>query len=648
MRVYIFSHFMLILFGYSFSMRAKIEILIAIIVPIIITLAVSVLLVFWVNSSSNNYASVNIYSNSGKLVVNNNDTNSTIFKDIKPAIYLFKTKNSITIDDIANFDDKFKPFLPKENFSDTNTTYWLKIDLGKNFPTGRFICTYGDADFFASSIKKHQNLQKFKLDGTQNFSFSYSRGDARVYYFKLLPKRYKKAYKFIEIATPKTFYAYSNLYNKIEILLGVVLGLILMASIYNFALFYYNREKSFLYYCLMQLAMVLTLYDLSGAFAWIEESIFFRNETVLEILVLSVAIFAGFFAATFLDFKKFLPKLNRVVKIILIAIGIDIVITLFYKSFIVEYKLHTLFIIPLIYGGYIRAKDGYKPALFYLAGWSALGFAIFLSVFHLKVEYFAFDPIYIGAVLEAILFSLALSYRFRLAAKEKEREKQMLIQQSKLATIGELLGNIAHQWRQPLNYLGYTFMNIQDAHKNHELDESYLNKKLGDAQKQLEYLSQTIDDFRDFYSPNKEKELFSLHEATKETVQLISDMLKSNDIKIELILNEDIKLHSFKNDYKQALLNIINNAKEALIERAIIEPKITITANKNLITIADNAGGIDKKIIDRVFEPYYTTKEKSSGIGLYIAKMLLERNMGAILELKSREEGALFTIRHSL
>jgi signal transduction histidine kinase len=417
-----------------------------------------------------------------------------------------------------------------------------------------------------------------------------------------------------------------------------------MAGIYNAAMYYYNKDISFLYYALMQLFMSLILYSYSGAFLWDEGSFFSRNMIYQNIISLFASLFATLFTLNFLDVKKYLPKLYPISLIIMVLLLIDMVISLFYKSIIIEYYILPFLMLFLIYAGYKRIRQGYKPARFYLAGWVVLTIAVFLNIFQVGYSYTIIDPLYMGAAIEAILFSLALSYKMRMLAKEKEEQKELLVHQSKLASMGEMIGNIAHQWRQPLTHLSYTFMNIKEAQKHNDLNDAYLTKKIDEANVQLDFMSQTIDDFKDFYVPNKEKETFSISQATQETLDIMKNTFKHNDIEVELIIKEDSTLHNYKNEYKQVLLNLLSNAKDVLVERATKSPHITIVIDNNTIHVRDNAGGIKEDVLKRIYEPYFSTKEGNSGIGLYMSKMIVERNMGGTLNVKNRQEGACFTL----
>ncbi len=592
------------------------------------------------------FAVVRIYEDRGKTIVYESNNSESFFKDINVSFSLLKSNDTaIQISNIKTHDRQFNPVPKEEKFQDTNITYWLKVDLGSTFPSGRFVYTYGDADFSEHTILPSQELEKFILDGVQSMKFTYKQGvDPQVYYFKLVPKHYRIPFRAINVSTPDTFYAYLAKDSHVQLILGLILGLIMMAGIYNAAMYYYNKEISFLYYALMQLFMSLILYNMSGAYTWDEGSFFSRNIHYNYIISLLTSLFAVLFTLSFLELKKHMPKLYTLTRYLALVIVADIIVSLFYKSLLVEYYLLPFMILALIYTGYKRVHQGYKPARFYLAGWIVLTLAVFLNIFQVGYKYMVIDPLYIGAAVEAILFSLALSYKIRMVAKAKEEQKELLVHQSKLASMGEMIGNIAHQWRQPLTHLGYTMMNLKEAQKHGELDEAYLGKKVADATTQIDYMSQTIDDFKDFYAPHKAKENFSLGKATEETLEIMKNTFSQNDIDVELIVAEDCTLYTYKNEYKQVLLNLLTNAKNILIERVILSPKVTITIDKNSVIVSDNAGGIDKEVMPRIFEPYFTTKEGNTGIGLYMSKMIVERNMYGVLKVENSSEGARFIL----
>ncbi len=242
----------------------------------------------------------------------------------------------------------------------------------------------------------------------------------------------------------------------------------------------------------------------------------------------------------------------------------------------------------------------------------------------------------------------------REVAMEKQRNRQFVIQQSKLAEIGEVFSSIAHQWKSPLieitaiaQELFYT-RKCDGCNKNEKEDESFVK----DIMNQVTYMTNTINDFQKFIMPSNKKKEFNIYDAVKSVLEIINHNIKYNNIKINIDVKDDTKLNVFgyKNEIMQSFLNIVNNAKDALLEKndyknRNIEIKL-FNENKYLvITIKDNAGGIDEKSINDIFNPYFTTKENGHGIGLYMSKVIIEDKMGGSISVRNVENGAMFTIR---
>jgi PAS domain S-box-containing protein len=235
-----------------------------------------------------------------------------------------------------------------------------------------------------------------------------------------------------------------------------------------------------------------------------------------------------------------------------------------------------------------------------------------------------------------------------LLKEEKVKQQNILIQKSKMAAMGEMIGNIAHQWRQPLSQVSGLFFDIESAYDYKELDKKYLQNRVDEANDLLEYMSKTIDDFRNFFNPNSKKELFYLNEAIDNAVKIVKSTLTFHHIELIINIEEDYKIDGYKNEYSQAIMNIISNAKDILLEKNIKNPQIRIYAQKNeklCLHIEDNAGGIDDTIINKIFDPYFTTKyEYGTGIGLYMTKMIIEEKMNGTIKVKNSTNGAIFSI----
>jgi len=233
---------------------------------------------------------------------------------------------------------------------------------------------------------------------------------------------------------------------------------------------------------------------------------------------------------------------------------------------------------------------------------------------------------------------------------QRTKQEQLLIQQSRFAAMGEMIGNIAHQWRQPLNALGLLLQNVENAYEMDMLDEKYIKRTVEKGTLLTNNMSKTIDDFRDFFKPNKKVEIFNISEAIHSTFEIIGASFSNHMITIDESLDDSLCVSGFSNEFSQVLLNILNNAKDELIVGSRQNKTIRIVVSKQgdevLIEIEDNAGGIPENIIDKVFDPYFSTKDegKGTGIGLYMSKTIIEHNMHGQLSVKNGKAGAIFSI----
>jgi PAS domain S-box-containing protein len=240
-----------------------------------------------------------------------------------------------------------------------------------------------------------------------------------------------------------------------------------------------------------------------------------------------------------------------------------------------------------------------------------------------------------------------LEERIEIALEENMKQLQTLQRQSKLAQMGEMIGAIAHQWRQPLNVLSATIQNLEFDYLDGNLeDKEFVDSFIEENKNTISFMSQTIDNFRNFFRVDKERRDFRVKEATLSVLEMQSAQLKNNNIKLN-ISGDEFDSYGLKNEYQQVVLNLISNAKDVFLERGISNPRIDIRFQDGEVTIRDNGGGIPDEIIHDIFEPYFTTKEegKGTGIGLYMSRMIMENSMNGKLEVSNKGDGANFSIK---
>jgi polar amino acid transport system substrate-binding protein len=233
--------------------------------------------------------------------------------------------------------------------------------------------------------------------------------------------------------------------------------------------------------------------------------------------------------------------------------------------------------------------------------------------------------------------------------KNRKKEKMML-HQSRLAQMGEMISMIAHQWRQPLNNLALLNQALVMKYNKEKLNQKFIEYFKNNSKKQIDNMSQTIDDFRNFFKSEKNKKDFYIKDILHGMIEIISPVFKANDISINLHLESNVSINGYPNELSQALLNIINNAKDALIENDIENKSIDITLSQDeqhiYLSILDNANGIPDEIMGKIFDPYFSTKteKNGTGLGLYMSKIIIENHMNAKLSVAKKEHGTIFTI----
>jgi len=248
-----------------------------------------------------------------------------------------------------------------------------------------------------------------------------------------------------------------------------------------------------------------------------------------------------------------------------------------------------------------------------------------------------------------LLWSWRLKREIKRRIKLEKENQEMLVQQAKHAALGEMMDAVAHQWKQPLNAITMLSELLILEEKEGSVSDKYLQDYKKEIDTQVEHLLVTLSEFRSFFRPDKEAENVQLLDIINSIRLLVKDELMKNTIALEVFCPDDIYVKVIKNEFKHILLNLINNAKDAFIEKDIQNRKIRIVASQNedevILEVSDNAGGIDEKILPHIFEANVTSKPegKGSGIGLYMSKQIADK-MSADLNVKNTAKGALFTL----
>ncbi len=243
----------------------------------------------------------------------------------------------------------------------------------------------------------------------------------------------------------------------------------------------------------------------------------------------------------------------------------------------------------------------------------------------------------------------SLEQRIREALARNREKDHLLIQQSRLAAMGEMVHNIAHHWRQPLNAIALLLANIKDSYLYGELTPEQLDGLVSKGEHIISSMSATIDDFRDFFRPDEEKRVFPIAKCLRKVHDILGASLGSLNIDLVSRVDEEIVAYGFESEFSHVLVNLINNAKEAIVAQRGRGGRIEVSASAAgravEVRVTDDGGGIPESILPQIFDPYFTTRDKGSGIGLYMNKMIIENKMGGKIAARNTANGAEFIIQ---
>jgi C4-dicarboxylate-specific signal transduction histidine kinase len=287
--------------------------------------------------------------------------------------------------------------------------------------------------------------------------------------------------------------------------------------------------------------------------------------------------------------------------------------------------------IPIIFITGIYDKDEYKNKGYEVGG----------------VEYIT-KPIDKHLLTSKLKIYIDIYNKIKVTTEKLNETQDLLIQNSRMASIGEMIGLISHQLKQPLNVLSLYCDDMNMSYDFNELDEEYMKRFSDNIKNQINYMDRTINSFLNFFKPNKMKDDFLLKDCIVKTEEMLKNKIKLYSANINVNINEKLEIFGVETELLQVIINIVNNSLDVFKERDIKKPEIFINSfeedNKIVLVLEDNAGGVDKENLDRILEPYFTTKENGTGIGLYLVKVIIEDSFQGKLEVVNGEKGLKFTI----
>lgn len=435
-------------------------------------------------------------------------------------------------------------------------------------------------------------------------------------------------------------------------------GALLIMFIYNMVLYLFIRERAFLVYIIYHAVLMIVMLYYNGYVSqyWHPDAYGVNGGNVPGVLIFLSVILAIEFLRSFLYTKAFTPRLDLALRVFLF---LNIVLMLFSPWDVLPKQAAIVVMMPLSL--YLMFVSGYhafvlkrKLAFFYLIGWIVMLVAIIvtglLSLGLLERNGIIVNIFQLGIVIEITLLSMGLAYRYKINQEALAESNRLIQEQAKLASMGELLRHISHQWRQPLSEINAVAMKIETEYRRETLDAKKLDENIDAIETITEHMSKTIQDFNSYFRSDKQRITVMPEQVIKKSLNLVQSSLKQHGIEIDIAVETTHTIKVVEGELVQVVLVLLNNARDAIVSKECEEKWIKVLVRevdaKVLILVEDSGGGIAKENLSKVFEPYFTTKfeAQGTGIGLYMSKMIVEESLGGSLTVQNGLNGAKFSI----
>lgn len=589
----------------------------------------------------------------------------------------------------------FTPYVKERsvNFGFTKSVYWFKIDLNNLHPShSRKWWMKIDYPLLETIdlylIGSSGEILKYQRMGT---SQPYESREVISHHFisELPLKDITDSTLLLRVKTqssmqlPIAILSSEDLFSEIEqnnFFVGIYYGLFIIILLYNIVLFIYTSDQNYLRYILFLVSFILWQLSFDGlGIKYIWGDSHWMIEYGSSVFIVLSSFFALYFSRHFLNTPRYTPRMDKVIVTMMgVTLTMSMASALLPYGTVIPINAALASVMPLIllFAGLEVMRHEYRAARFYVAGWSSFLIATIIFAFNkfdLIPSFYGINHVQqIGSAIEMIFLSLALAHRVyllqreyigklnrlndtlsdkvKVALNEARMKDRLFVQQSRLAAMGEMIEQIAHQWRQPLHTLALINQDMYVKQKLGTCDEEYFDQSHTRIDEYLQYLSKTIDDFRNFYKTDKSKALEDVGELAVDALSLSDVFLKYAKIKTELNVSTKHKVRIAKNEMIQVLMNLIKNAHDAILEQKINDGKIVITIADESegikVSVEDNAGGISPNVMEKVFDIYFTTKDpdKGTGLGLHMSKYIIEESFGGKIWVENTKAGARFVI----
>jgi two-component system, sensor histidine kinase LadS len=584
--------------------------------------------------------------------------------------FIKDTNNSININNIQ--ESKFTTVANMHSFGNTPDTVWLKLEIKNISDIKREIFIHNDFAYFSKEITIYEYKNKKLIDQNIYKIFDDKQdnkliGSVLVYKLKLEKQTTKTLY--MKIIPTVTHMYELNIYDEkahLEALINkgltsnTIIITLLSLAFYNIFLYFFVRKKELVFYSLY---LINASIGLSYMYGSIFHNLGIYGEEVywINITAILVSAFLALFVKSIFNFKKENKLLHNLLNSIIYIASIDVLIALFID---LQLSIHLVAIVffysfvVIYFVGYTLYKQKHPLVSIFLTAYTIyiIGFAITILSFNgvIPISTYTFHASGISLVIEALLFSYLIYYHIKLLENRFLEQQNILILKNQKAQMGDMIEVITHQWKQPLSTIGSIIMVLQYKIKDKiEISSDYLDSKLTQANENIYYLSETIDDFKNFFNSTKIKTECDLNKLIQKAISLSRDTILANEITIKDDLKFTKEVSLFENELLHIVLNIIQNSKEAFRDNKIDSKNIKMIKiigrtqdDMTYIDIIDNAGGISEENLPYIFHENYTTKEKEkgTGLGLYLSKVIIEDHMNGSIEVQNIGEGTMFRI----
>lgn len=592
--------------------------------------------------------------------------NSNLFAitNFKIEYYIDRT-NQLKFKDIHSV--KFTEGKNSDSLGENVTSTWIKIKFLNTTNQTQTLFLHQELAYTHASIKYFEVDDKNNLLHIKEMNKEFSKekmnidGADSIYEFILEPQQTKTiylnqktyAYHFYDFSI-RSQQESSNflIYQKVDGVLFV--GLLFALALYNLFIFISSGYKEYLYYSLYLLSATVWIFYMYGSLAHYFH-IYGVVSARFNFALMLVPIFLALFVQTIFETKTKYKTEHKFLNSIIVVFSI----TIFYGLINLNQSIQLLSLVlnyALIVFMWISIsvyKKGNKIIkIFLFAHTFYLIFNVYAILFYMGLvdfNYVSSHAIGIGILIEALMLSYLVSYKFKVIEEEEKKISQlMLIEKTKMADMGKMVANIAHQWRQPLATISVASGILRERKNLERLSDKDFYEELNHIDSNIEHMSQTVDDFLTYFKPSKIQKDFLILDAVEKSLLIIGSRLYRNDIEVIIEVDKELKFFGLKEEFVQVLNSILSNAIYALKDKE--NKTIQIISKKEnkkiVLEILDNASGIKKEILSKIFEPYFTTKDKSAGtgLGLYISQCIIQNSMGGDIRVENTKDGVKFCI----